>query len=155
MVSKRSLGLALSRVDKAADDEVGLGRHRKAAGGRDHPDATASQCAGERQLRQAFGQRHDRGDRQGGRSADEDVDPERLTPTDRRRVMDSDPAVDLVVKADLPVRLVLVAGKLHSVHPQVRARQTRPVRILGIDLGQSDERPAVHRPALDLRQLGR
>ena len=59
--------------------------------------------------------------RQGGRAANEYIDPERLAPTDRRRVMDANPAVDLVVKADLPVQLVLVAGKLHSVHPQIGA----------------------------------
>ena len=79
VVSKRPLGLAQVGIDRAADDEVGLGRHGQAAIGRDHRDAPASQCAGERQLGKPFGKGHDRGDRQGGRAADEDVDPERFT----------------------------------------------------------------------------
>ena len=128
MVSERSLGLADVGIDRAADDEVGLGRHGEAAVGRDHGDAPASQGAGERQLGQPLGQGHDRGDRQGGRAADEDVDPQRLTPADRRRVVHADPAVDLVVKPDLAVRLVLVARELDPVHPQVRPRQARAGR---------------------------
>ena len=141
------------RIDRAADDEVGLGRHGQASVGRDHGDAPAAQGAGERQLGQPLGQRHDRGDRQGGRAADEHVDPQRFTPADRRRMVHADPAMDLVVQPDLAVGLVLVARELDPVHPQVRSSQAGPVGVLGVDLRQRDERPAVHRPALDLRQL--
>ena len=88
-----------------------------------------------------------------GRAADEDVDPQRLTPADRRRVVHADPAVDLVMQPDLAVGLILVARELDPVHPQVRPAQARAVRVLGVDLRQGDKRPAVHRPALDLRQL--
>ena len=135
------------------DDEIGLGGHGQAAVGRDHRDATAAERAGERQLGQALGQRHDRGDGHRGRAADEDVDPQRLAAADRRGMVHADPAVDLVVQPDLAVRLVLVAGELDAVHPQVGRRQAGPVGVLGVDLRQGDERPAVHRPALDLGQL--
>ena len=64
VVSKRSLGFADVGIDRAADDEVGLGRHGEASLGRDHGDAPAAECSGERQLGQPLGQRHDRGDRQ-------------------------------------------------------------------------------------------
>ncbi len=64
----------------------------------------------------------------------------------------ADAAMDLVVQADLPVRLVLVARELDPVHPQVGSRRARPVGVFGVDLRQGDERTAVHRPALDLRQ---
>ena len=43
----------------------------------------------------------------------------------RRRVMHADAAMDLVVQADLAVRLVLAAGKLHAVHAQVRVPPAR------------------------------
>ena len=129
---------------------AGMGRPPSGATMRDPP---AAQGTGERQLGQALGQGHDRGDRQGGRAADEDVDPQRLAATDRRGVVHADAAVDLVVQPDLAVRLVLVARELNPVHPQVRPRQAGPVGVLGVDLRQRDERPAVHRPALDLRQL--
>ena len=101
---------------------AGMGRQPV---GRDHGDAPAAQGPGECQLGQALGQGHDRGDRQGGRAADEDVDPQRLTPADRRRVVHADPAVDLVMKPDLAVGLILVARELDPVHPQVRPAQTR------------------------------
>ena len=126
VVSERPLGLADVGIDRAADDEIGLGRHGEAPVGRDHGDTSASQGAGERQLGQPLGQGHDGGDRQGGRAADEDVDPQRLTPADRRRVVHADPAVDLVMQADLAVRLILVARELDPVHPQVRP--SRPGR---------------------------
>ena len=58
-------------------------------------------------------------------------------------MVDADPAVDLVVQADLAVRLVLVPRELDPVHPQVRLRQAGPVGVLGVDLRQRDERPAV------------
>ena len=67
--------------------------------------------------------------------------------------MHADPAVDLVVQPDLAARLVSVAGELDPVHPEVGTGDARPVRILGIDLGQRDERAAIHRPALDPGQL--
>ena len=120
MVSKRPLRLADVGIDRATDDEIGLGRHGEATVGRDHGDTPASQGPGECQLGQALGQGHDRGDRQGGRAADEDVDPQRLTPADRRRVVHADPAMDLVMQPDLVVRLILVARELDPVHPQVR-----------------------------------
>ena len=64
VVSERPFGLADVGIDRAADDEVGLGRHGEAAVGRDHGDAPAAQGPGECQLGQALGQGHDRGDRQ-------------------------------------------------------------------------------------------
>ena len=64
VVSERPFGLADVGIDRAADDEVGLGRHGEASLGRDHGNAPASECSGERELGQPFGQRHDRGDRQ-------------------------------------------------------------------------------------------
>ena len=45
------------------------------------------------------------------RPADEDVDAERHAAPQRRRVMDADAAVNLVVQADLAVALVLVAAQ--------------------------------------------
>ena len=54
-----------------------------------------------------------------GRAADEHVDPQPFAPADRRRVVHADPAMDLVMEPDLGVRLVLVAGELNPIHPQV------------------------------------
>ena len=89
------------------------------------------------------------------RAADEDVDAERHAARDRRGVVHADAAVDLVVQADLAVRLVLVAGELHAVHAQVGVPPAGPVGVLGVDLRQRDERPAVARPALRAAAAGR
>ena len=111
------------------DDEIGLGGHGQASpSGATIATRRPPERPGERQLGQALGQRHHGGDGHGGRAADEDVDPQRLAATDRRRVVDADPAVDLVVQPDLAVRLVLVAGELDPVHPQVGAGQARAGR---------------------------
>ena len=67
-------------------------------------------------------------------------------------MVDADAPVDLVMKANLPVGNVLVSGELDPVHSQVRPGQAGMVGILGVDLGQSDEWPAVGRPRLDRRQ---
>ena len=131
---------------------AGIGRPPS---GGDHPDPPAAQGPGEGQLGQPLGQRHHGGDGQRRRAADEDVDPERLAPPDRRRVVDADPPVDLVVQADLAVRLVLVPRELDPVHPQVRLRQAGPVGVLGVDLRQGDERPAVVGPATGAGAAGR
>ena len=125
--------------------KVGLGRHGQASPvGHDQPHAPAAQRPGERQLGHPLRQRHDRGQGQGRRAADEDVDPQRLAAPDRRRVVDADAAMNLVVQADLAIELVLVAGKLHAIHAEVRCAPAGPVGILGVDLRQRDERPAVH-----------
>ena len=42
--------------------------------------------------------------------------------------MGGDAAMDLIVQADLAVRLVLAAGELHAVHPQVAPLEARGVR---------------------------
>ena len=128
VVAERPLGLPHVRVDRAGDHEVGLGRHGQASVGRDHGDPPPAQGPGEGELGQPFGQRHHGGDGQGRGAADEDVDPERLAPPDRRGMMHADPAVDLVVQADLPVRLVSVARELDAVHPEVRPAPGRAGR---------------------------
>ena len=127
-----------------------IGRPPRSA---EHADAAAAERAGEAEFAHAFGQRHHGGERHRGRAADEDVHAERLAGGERRRVVDADRAVDLVVQADLAVRLVLVAGKLHAVHAEVRAPQARLADVFGVDLRQRDERAAVVGPADLLRQL--
>ena len=62
-------------------------------------------------------------------------------------MVDADPPMDLVMQPDLAVGLVLVPRELDPVHPQVRLRQAGAVGVLGVDLRQGDERPAVVRPA--------
>ena len=129
---------------------AGIGRQPV---GRDHGDAPTAQRPGERQLGQALGQRHDRGDGQGGRAADEDVDPQRLTPADRRRVVHADPAMDLIMQPDLAVGSYWLPASWIRYIPRFDPLKPGPVGVFGINLRQGDERPAVHRPALDLRQL--
>ena len=128
VVAERPFGLAddagrsMPQMTKSASAGIGRPPSGATIATRRPPSAPANASSGK-----PFGQRHDRGDRQGGRAADEDVHPQRLAPTDRRRVVHADAAVDLVVQPDLAVRLVLVAGELDPVHPQVRPRQAGPV----------------------------
>src|SRR6185312_8292704 len=76
----------------------------------------------------------------------------RLAAADRRRVMNADSAVDLIMQPDLAIQLVLVPRELDTVHPEIRVRQAWPVGVLGINLWQRDERPAIIRPRLDQGQ---
>ena len=68
-------------------------------------------------------------------------------------MMDADAAVNLVVQPDLAVLLVLVAGQLNSIHAQIGTQQPRTFDVLGVDCGKSDERSAIVRPTLQLRQV--
>ena len=153
VIAERTFGLATIGIDGPGEDEIGLGRHGEPAVGRDHRDPTPPSAPAKASSGSPSGKRHDGGDGHRGRPADEDVDPQRLSPADRRGVVHADPAMDLVVQADLAARLVVVARELDAVHPQVGPGQAWAVGVLGVDLRQGDERPAVHRPALDPRQL--
>ena len=51
-----------------------------------------------------------------GRAADDHVDPQRLPPPDRRRVVDADPPMDLVMKTGLLIRYIFIARNLNPVH---------------------------------------
>ena len=152
MVSKWSLGLLEAGHDGAGDHEIGLGGHWREPVGGDHREASAAKYAGEAELGQPFRQGHHGRDRQRRRPSHEDIHAQGLATTDRRRVVNADPSMDLVMKADLGVRDVFVAGELDPIHPQVRSRQAGPVGVLRVHLRQRDKRPAVHRPRDDLRE---
>ena len=66
-------------------------------------------------------------------------------------MVDADPAVDLVMDADLAVRLVAVPRELDPIHPEVGLRQPGLPGVLAVDLRQGDERPAVVGPGPELR----
>ena len=67
--------------------------------------------------------------------------------------MDADAAMNLVMQADLSVGLILSAGELNAVHPQIGVLPARPVGVFGVDLRQRDEGSSVVRPVDDLREL--
>ena len=67
--------------------------------------------------------------------------------------MDADAAVNLIVQPDLAIRHVVVAAQLNAIHAEIRVLEARLVGMLGVDLRQRDEGPAVVRPALELWQL--
>src|SRR5262245_59249802 len=68
-------------------------------------------------------------------------------------MMHADSPMDLVVQPDLAARLILVAGELDPVHPQIGSGKTGPIGVLGVDLRKGNEWAAVPRPALDLGQV--
>ena len=125
VVAERPLGLA-ARAGRSVPvmHEVGLGGHGQAAVGGDH---------GARAARPAPRRRPARASPPAAASPRRRVSaggPPTKTLTrngspspDRRRVVHADAAVDLVVQADLAVRLVLVARELDAVHAEVRLRQ--------------------------------
>jgi len=67
--------------------------------------------------------------------------------------MDTDAALDLVVKSNFTIGRVLSAGELHAVHTQIGMPPAWPVRVFGIDLRQRHKGTAIPRPTDDLRQL--
>ena len=152
VVAERALGLRPARIDRALDDEVGVGVDGGTARAADHRHPMAGEGAGEGELRQALGQRHDRRDRQRRGAADEDRHLERQAAGQRRRMMNADAAMELVMEPDLAVGQVVVAGQLHPVHAEVRPGRSRLIRVLGVDRRQRDERAAVAGPGHDLRQ---
>ena len=68
-------------------------------------------------------------------------------------VVHADPAVNLVVNADFPVRLVLVARDLHAVHPEIALPQARTAGVFGVNLWKRDEWAAIAWPADHLREF--
>ena len=77
-----------------------------------------------------------------------------LAARERGRVVHADAAVDLVVQADLAIRFV--ARRPRAARGTCRgSMRVCPGRfgILGVDLGQGDEGPAVVGPALELGQF--
>ena len=151
VVTERSLRLVQSRVDRPESRN----RHQPASQvvNRMRPISLAGPRApGEGQFRKPFRQRHDRGQGQGGRPADGDANWKRLAAPNRGGVMDTDAAMDLIMEPDLAILHIVVAGELDPIHSQVDRCRAGPVGILGINLGQCDERSAVERPALDLRK---
>jgi Tol biopolymer transport system component len=88
----------------------------------------------------------------GRRAPDEDAHLERLPAADRRGMVDSNPAVDLIVKSHL-IPLVLVPGELDAIHAEVRAHDPSRVGVFRVNLGKRDEGASIARPALDARQI--
>ena len=119
MIAERPFGQPALRIDRAGDAKIGLGINRQAVGagaiiGMRCPPSTPAK----REFRQALGQRHHGGHGHGRRPADKDVHPQRLAAANRRRMMHADAAMDLIVQADLVVRLDIARRKA--------ARDTRP-----------------------------
>ena len=79
-----------------------------------------------------------------GRPADDDIDAERHAASKRRR-RDARRCRDGSGSAVRPRdrRSILVAGKLHAVHAEVGVAPAGPLDVLGVNLRQGDERPAV------------
>ncbi|MNJ64491.1 hypothetical protein D3C77_604420 [compost metagenome] len=69
-------------------------------------------------------------------------------------LMDADPAVDLVMHADILIDLILIPTQLHAIHAQIGIHDARLVQIFRVYLRQRNERAPVHRPVMDLRQIG-
>ncbi len=153
MVPKGTLRPCLINKDMTAETEISLRRCQQTIWGLDHLQAMAAKQAGKRQLRHAFRQRHDRSKAQAGRTADKNVDRQRLPLFQGRGMMNTDTAMNLVMQAGF-VAGILIAGNLHAVHSQVGASPAFASGSFGIDLRQSDKRATVIGPGDELRQLG-
>ena len=152
VISERAFGKRSPLwIHAPSDDKVRFGRDGKTVATRD-PETPPVQHAREKKLAQAFGQWHDGRERVRRRPADEDAHLERLAATKRGRVVNTDTAMDLIVKADFFLRLVVVAGELHPIHADIRMHHASVIRILRVDLGERDERTTVIRPALNGRK---
>ena len=85
------------------------------------------QRSGKRQFGHAFRQRHHGGHHHGGSASHEDVHAQRLAALERRGVMHTNAAMQLVVQADLLIRHILAARELHAIHAQIGVRQARVI----------------------------
>ncbi len=68
-------------------------------------------------------------------------------------LMDANAAMELVMQAHFPVRLIGIPRKLDAVHAHVGLHNAGRIRVFGINLRQRDEGAAVYRPVLDLRNV--
>ncbi len=152
VVAERPFGQLLIRIDHADDAKVGLGNDRQSARQGNQCDATAAEGSGKPELWKALGQWHHGGQSQCGRAADEHVHSKWQASSKRGRMMNPDPAMDLVMETHLTIRLVLAPGQLDSVHAQVGVSIARPIGVLGVNDRQCNEGPAVFSPALELRE---
>ncbi len=153
VITKRTLGQQSLGINRPHQAEIRLGRHRQVGAPADQPHPSTAQCPGKRQFGQSLGQghhgreSHHRGATNGHRHT------QWFTPLDRRRVVEPDRPVDLVMQPRLAVGLVLVAGELNPVHAQVRIPPARSPGILGVDLWQGDERTTVIGPVANRRKF--
>ena len=88
-------------------------------------------------LAHAFGQRHHGGEHHRGGTANEDIHAKRLARLDRRRMMDADRTLDLIVQANFAIGFVLSAGKLNAIHAEVRVPPPRSRDVFRINLRQA------------------
>src|SRR5205807_8608598 len=153
MIAEQTLRQLAVAVDRAGNAEIRLGIDRQCARSTDHCHAPAAKHAGKRKLRDALRQRHDGGHGERGCPADEDIYTQWLAAPDRRPVMDTDPAMNLIMQPDLDGWLILTAGKLHAIHADVRPLEARLIGIFGVNEWQRDERPAIGWPRFLLWQL--
>lgn len=141
-------------LHRSGDDEVGEGGEEMALFIAGPAEAAAAEHAHEEQFAEALGQRHHRAECVAGWPAHEDAHAQGLAFGDGLAVVHPYAPVDLVVHADLVVLLVAVAAELYAVHAHIRFHGAGMLGVLGKYLRQGDEGPAIHGPALDLRQLG-
>lgn len=153
MVAEGSLGLVFTGVHLAGDDEVGVGADDMAVAPAVSEPAAAEE-SGEGHLAESLRQRHDGRHGMGGRTSHEDADLQGLPLRVGLGLVHPDAAVQLVMKARLPVGQVLVAAELDAVHAEVGAQYAGPFGVFGVHLREGHEGPAVLRPVDDLRQLG-
>ena len=147
-------GCAAGSIMPTRQKSASAGTSRPLAGGHDR-QAVAAEQAGKGQFRHPFGQRHDRRQGQARRPADEDIDPQRLARPDGLGMMDADAAVDLVVQADLAVRVHSGCRRAAPGTCRGWSGASPGGRDLAVDLRQGDEGAAVLRPGHELRQLRR
>ena len=152
MIPKGPFKLFLVGINGAANDKIGLGRHRQIAWSRHQGNTMPAQQPGKGQLGHTFGQGHDRRNRECRGPPDKNMNGQGSPQGEGLAVMHADTAMNLVVQPHLFIGQVLVTGQLNPVHPQIRMAYSRVLRVFTVNLRQGDEGTAIIGPAFDLRQ---
>ena len=156
MVPKRSFRQLQGGIDCADNTEIGLTRYGKKGSlspieiRSDKANGMTAQGTGKGQLRQALGQGHNRRKNQRGWPANHHIDAKRNAAFDGPGMVNANAAMDLIVQANLPVGLILIAGQLDTIHAQVGTTPAGFGCILAVNQGEGDEGTAIARPRLQL-----
>jgi hypothetical protein len=73
--------------------------------------------------------------------------------SNRRRMMNANSPMNLIMETDLLIGHVFSSGDLNAVHAQIRVPPSRAIRVFRVDFWKRDESSAVFRPTLEVRQL--
>lgn len=125
MVPKGAFGFQRVRVNDSTDREISIRIDRSCGISGDHRDTMARKGAGEGQFAHVLGEGHHRCERHRWVPAEGDRHGKGFASDEGLLMVDTDPAMELVMQTDLLVGDVFVTGELDPIHTEIAMGQVR------------------------------